>query len=323
MGERQHKHLRPFKDFVHQQYLGEGERIKHLYIHIHSGFSSGRGQNGKKVRGEEEFMSSRAPLSLSLNFPLIPSDLLVLEAHQGVDHTVEIIEEGEQVEAQLTPGLLLAVVENIGVHHADRIVHDLRPVGRPMEKPPQMVEEQRDVEAQRDPLPGTHEHQTEEAVDGVLRHHQSAKQVADPFNVENPLPRSGGIALINGVFEVCAELIKRDDLPDNEEDECGAQYQGEHVAEGRKGERHGCPSQPHDGSGRDGGREVAPRSASHTVLWVTPPLPPSFTGGGYSSVCTVPGRYRTQFLVTINNQLTLCLCCSHSCCEFVSFFVCV
>lgn len=38
---------------------------------------------------------------------------------------VEIIKEGDQVEAQLTPGLLLTVVENVSVHHADRIVHDL------------------------------------------------------------------------------------------------------------------------------------------------------------------------------------------------------
>lgn len=28
-------------------------------------------------------------------------------------------------------------------------------------------------------------------------------------------------------------------LPDDEEDESGAQHQGEHVAEGPKGERHG------------------------------------------------------------------------------------
>lgn len=38
--------------------------------------------------------------------------------------------------------------------------------------PPQMVEEQRDVEAKCDPLSGAHEHQAEEPVDGVLRDHQ-------------------------------------------------------------------------------------------------------------------------------------------------------
>lgn len=38
--------------------------------------------------------------------------------------------------------------------------------------PPQMVEEQRDIQAECDPLSGAHEHQAEEAVDGVLRDHQ-------------------------------------------------------------------------------------------------------------------------------------------------------
>lgn len=48
---------------------------------------------------------------------------------------VEIIEEREQIKAQLTPGLLLAVVEDVGVHHADGVVHDLGAVSWPVEKP--------------------------------------------------------------------------------------------------------------------------------------------------------------------------------------------
>lgn len=51
------------------------------------------------------------------------------------DLPVEIVEEREQIKAQLTPRLLLAVVKNVGIHHTDRIVHDFRTVGRPMEKP--------------------------------------------------------------------------------------------------------------------------------------------------------------------------------------------
>lgn len=51
------------------------------------------------------------------------------------DLPVEIIEEREQIKAQLTPGLLLAVVENVGIHHAHGVVHDLRAVSRPVEKP--------------------------------------------------------------------------------------------------------------------------------------------------------------------------------------------
>lgn len=48
---------------------------------------------------------------------------------------VEIIEEREQIKAQLTPGLLLAVVEDVGIHHAHGVIHDLRAVSRPVEKP--------------------------------------------------------------------------------------------------------------------------------------------------------------------------------------------
>lgn len=48
---------------------------------------------------------------------------------------VEIIEEREQIKAQLTPGLLLAVVEDVGIHHAHGVVHDLGAVSRPVEKP--------------------------------------------------------------------------------------------------------------------------------------------------------------------------------------------
>lgn len=69
----------------------------------------------------------------------------LLEAHQSVDHTVEIVEEGDQVEAHLTPGLFLTVVKDVCVHDTHRIIHDLRAVGRSVKKPPQMVEEQRDI----------------------------------------------------------------------------------------------------------------------------------------------------------------------------------
>lgn len=48
---------------------------------------------------------------------------------------VEIIEEREQIKAQLAPGLLLAVVEDVGVHHAHGVVHDLGAVSRPVEEP--------------------------------------------------------------------------------------------------------------------------------------------------------------------------------------------
>lgn len=42
--------------------------------------------------------------------------------------------------------------------------------------PPQMVEEQGDIQAKCDPLSSTHEHQTEEPMDGVLRHHKLTRK---------------------------------------------------------------------------------------------------------------------------------------------------
>ncbi len=66
-------------------------------------------------------------------------------------------------------------------------------------------------------------------------------------------------------------------LPYDEEDESSAQHQGEHVAEGRKGERHGCASQPDDEMGRERERELAP--CSLPLYRLLPTVPPSFSGG--------------------------------------------
>lgn len=118
---------------------------------------------------------------------------------------VQIIEEGEQVEGEFAPGLLLAVVEDVGIHDGDCIIHDLRAIRRAVEvpgarkgpecppsgshphlpcfpispsprqqlpSPPEVVEEEGDVEAQGHPLRCTQKHQTEEAVDGILWDHQ-------------------------------------------------------------------------------------------------------------------------------------------------------
>lgn len=48
---------------------------------------------------------------------------------------VQIIEEGEQVEGEFAPGLLLAVVEDVRVHDGDCVIHGLRAVGRAVEVP--------------------------------------------------------------------------------------------------------------------------------------------------------------------------------------------
>lgn len=81
-----------------------------------------------------------------------------------------------------------------------------------MEKPPEVIEQQGDVKAQSYPLPRTHEHQTEQPVDGILWNNQPSEEVADSLNVQYSFPRSCGVALIDRVFEVCAQLIKRNNL---------------------------------------------------------------------------------------------------------------
>lgn len=103
---------------------------------------------------------------------LTPWPASPLETHQRINHTVQVIEEGEQVEGEFAPGLLLAVVKDVSIHDGDCIIHDLRAIRRAVEVPPEVVEEEGDVEAQGHPLCCTEKHQTEEAVDGIFWDHQ-------------------------------------------------------------------------------------------------------------------------------------------------------
>lgn len=53
----------------------------------------------------------------------------------GQASPVQVIEEGEQVEGEFAPGLLLAVVEDVSIHDRDRIIHDLRAIRGTVEVP--------------------------------------------------------------------------------------------------------------------------------------------------------------------------------------------
>lgn len=59
-------------------------------------------------------------------------------------------------------------------------------------------------------------------------------------------------------------------LPYDKEDESGAQHQGEHVAEGRKGERHGRASQPDDEASRERKGNVPPAPCSSVAIARSP-----------------------------------------------------
>lgn len=128
---------------------------------------------------------------------------------------VQIVEKGEKVEAQFAPGLFLAIIQNVCIHHTHWIIHNLRPICRTVEKPegekakgnyyrgpilkfqlsrceeqfvpPEVIEQQGDVKAQSYPLPCAHEHQTEQPVDGILWYHQLEDRVKDRFKYSSCL----------------------------------------------------------------------------------------------------------------------------------------
>lgn len=59
----------------------------------------------------------------------------LLTAVSRTSSPVQVIEEGEQVEGEFAPGLLLAVVEDVSIHDGDRIIHDLGAIRGTMEVP--------------------------------------------------------------------------------------------------------------------------------------------------------------------------------------------
>lgn len=112
-------------------------------------------------------------------------------------------------------------------------------------------------------------------------------------------------------------------LPYDKEDESGAQHQCQHVAEGRKGERHGCASQPDDKMGRERERELPPAlylflaiAPSPSFLEVIvcflsgPPSPHPMPAHPMPAESVSSRQVKHSVLVTINNQFELCF---HSC----------
>lgn len=48
--------------------------------------------------------------------------LFSIHRNQGVDHPVEVVKEGEEVEAQLDPALLHGPAQLVGIHDARRVI---------------------------------------------------------------------------------------------------------------------------------------------------------------------------------------------------------
>lgn len=124
-----------------------------------------------------------------------------LRAHQNIDHPIEIVEEGEEVEGQLTPALLLTVGQNVGVHDGCWVIQPRATHHRSACIPPDVVAQQRHVEPQGEPLRCAQEHHTEEDVDEVLWEHQRIKCVT----------------LINWILVIGLQFIECNYVPNGEE----------------------------------------------------------------------------------------------------------
>lgn len=66
--------------------------------------------------------------------------------------------------------------------------------------PPEVIEEQRDIQAQREPLLRAQEHDAEEAVDGVLRQHQLKREQRRRAELDRGTVASASMAAASSVL---------------------------------------------------------------------------------------------------------------------------
>lgn len=81
------------------------------------------------------YIPQRQKEGLGIESPKPETPLAWIPAAVAKASPVQVIEEGEQVEGEFAPGLLLAVVEDVSIHDRDRIIHDLRAIRRTVEVP--------------------------------------------------------------------------------------------------------------------------------------------------------------------------------------------
>lgn len=92
--------------------------------------------------------------------------------YQGVDHPVEIVEEGQEVERQLEPTFSLALIECVCVHNGGRIVEPGAAHHGPIQVPVDVVGDEGHIQHQREPFPGEQEHHVENNMQDVLGQNQ-------------------------------------------------------------------------------------------------------------------------------------------------------
>jgi len=129
--------------------------------------------------------------------------LTPLRGDEGGDHSIEVVEEADEVEGQFDPALPLAAVQHLARHDVGRVVQARAGHDGARSVPVDMVGDEGRIEEQGEPLPAEEEQQVEEDVQHILRQHQRVQTVA----------------LINGILVVRLQFIKRDNMKNGEENE--------------------------------------------------------------------------------------------------------
>lgn len=167
-----------------------------------------------------------------------------LRRDQRVDHSVKVVEERQQVERQLDPSLSLALVKRVRVHDARRVVEPGSGHDWPVQVPVHVVGDERDVDAEREPLAGKQKKKVEEEVEDVLGEDE----------------RVEAVALVDRVLVVGLEFVERDDVEDGEEDEESVDDERHDVRKRSERERH------REGGGGGGRKLLKSKYGTHFAI---------------------------------------------------------
>jgi len=148
--------------------------------------------------------------------------LLPLVRDEDVNHTVQMIEKGENVKPEFAPSFLHGSVQLTSVHDRRWIVKTRTAYHRTMHVSVDVICDKRNVEKQRAPLAGEKVENVVRGVNRIFRENQRVQIVA----------------LIYRIFIIRFELIEGDNVPDGEENKEGGKDQSDDVAECRECKRH-------------------------------------------------------------------------------------
>jgi len=146
----------------------------------------------------------------------------LLRCNERVNHSIEVVEERDEIECQFYPAFALAFVENVGVHDGGWIVQSRSGHDWSLQVAVDVVSDERQVQEQREELSGHQEQEVEEDVHHILGQHQ----------------RVQAVALVDRVLVVRLKLVERDYVENGEKDEESVEDESHDVAERCKCEGH-------------------------------------------------------------------------------------